>query len=93
MIFWAIVLHGLVFLACLGAALWKEYHDNFGERLGLVVVGITAIGRAVLMFEGLMPVDLSDVLMAGGIALFAWGMLCAKRRNRRLKLQLADSRA
>lgn len=80
----SIVLNTVIALLCLGGVIWTAYKDNFGERMGMVVVGIVCLLRAALAakFE---VAELSDVLLEAGIAAFGWGQMCAKRKALRLR--------
>jgi hypothetical protein len=82
----SIVLNLVIVAFCIGGTFWPEYRDNFGERAGMVVVGIVCLIRAAMAAEFEIA-ERSDILLEAGMVLYAWGQLCAKLRNRRRRME------
>jgi hypothetical protein len=81
----SIVLNLVIVGFCLGGTFWSEYKDNFGERAGMVMVGIVCLMRAAMAVEFEIA-ERSDILLEVGMILYAWGSLCAKLRNKRRRI-------
>lgn len=87
MITLSIVLNVLIALMCFGGSIWSEYKDNFGERMGMVAIGITCVIRAA-MFQEYQIAERSDILLEVGIVIYGWGQFCAKLANRRKRIAM-----
>ena len=82
MITLSIILNLLIMLMCFGGSIWSEYKDNFGERMGMVAIGMTCLIMAIMAQEFQIG-ERTDVMLEFGILLYGWGQFCAKLSNRR----------
>lgn len=81
----SVSLHLLVVLMCAGGCIWEEYKDNTGERIGMAVIGLVCLLRAMMAVQDQIA-EKTDVALALAIIIFGWGMLVAKLKNRRVRL-------
>lgn len=81
----SILLNALIAAMCFGGSIWPEFKDNFGERMGMVVIGLTCIARIMYATEWEIA-ERSDVLVQAGVFLYGWGVMCAKLKARRKRV-------
>lgn len=82
----SISLHLLIVLMCAGGCIWEEYKDNAGERVGMAVIGIVCLLRAMMAVQDQIA-EKTDVALAAALIIFGWGMFYAKLKNMRAKVR------
>jgi hypothetical protein len=84
----SIVLNFVIAVLCAWGCVSKYYKDNFGERLGMSLIGMTCIVRAALAQEFRIE-ERSDIVLEIGILVFALSMFLAKVKLAK-KIQLSE---
>lgn len=78
----AIVLMLCIVVLCLAGSVSEHYHDNWLQRLGMSVVGVTMVARIGLVVQDAVAAPQS-VLLYAGILAFGIGVLVKVRRYAR----------